>query len=294
MIRYTPSRPENSGGITGTLGMHAWGPGIVGTELDVLISQGAVVSRAYSVRKLRTAYAGQCCRLRGNGTGSPEADIPFTTAGALDKTAVATLTANGGGTAAYWRTFYDQSGQGVHASQTNTANQVKYGESEFATGGLGGGIQDGCWLDFPWGGNATPFAVWAVCSIKTVTMARYLMGGFSTYGLYISPPNRYLAQNWGTAQMSTAAIKGKWNVLGVCNGASSTLLAAGNQVALGNAGTINISSTWRIGAGSSITIQNWFGDGQAITELIAFTCDPTGLPGWPAFVAATKSYFGTI
>lgn len=293
MIYYTPSRPGNSGGITGTLGLNAWSAGVSGTELDVLISQGAVVRRAYSVRKLRTDYAGQCCRLRGDGTGAPEADIPFTSTGALDKSLVAALIANGGGSAAYWKTFYDQSVNGVNATQANTANQVKYGEADFATGGLGGGAQSSCWMDFSWGGNATPFAVWAVCSIKTVTMARYLMGGYGNLGLYIAQPSRSLAQNWGTVQLG-AVIKGKFNVLGVCNGSSSTLWVAGIQTTLGNAGTTNPSLTWRIGGGTSQTLQNWFGDNQAITEMIMFANDPTSLAGWQTFVASAKSYFGTI
>lgn len=84
--------------------------------LDVLNS-----SAAYSLRKLRTAYAGNAIRVR-RSSDNTEANIGFTANGDLDTVA---LLAFVGGSNAFVTTWYDQSGNGRHATQTTAANQPK-------------------------------------------------------------------------------------------------------------------------------------------------------------------------
>lgn len=295
MIGYTPLPAGQSGGITGALGMNAWSAGAV-VDLDTLISQGAVVKAAYSARKLRQGFAGQCCKLRGNGTGTPEADIPFTN-GALDKSAVAALIASGGGTTAYWKTWYEQSGNGVDATQNTSANQVNYSETVFSTGGVGGAAQSNCWLESIDGALLmAPFAIWAVCCTGTyaglIELAYFGLNGVSRN----SSPQRRLIQNWGVSfnSAATGLITTKLNLLAVSNGASSTSWVNGVLKLTGDAGSNSPSGAMRIGASSNLPPNSWFaGAGASIAEIIVFGSDPSALPGWAGFVAGSKSYFGT-
>ena len=83
---------------------------------------------AYSVRLLDKDYAGSCIRVR-RASDNTEQDIGFTLAGDLDTGA---LTSFCTGTDGFVRTWYDQSGNANHATQTTTANQPKIYDS--ATG----------------------------------------------------------------------------------------------------------------------------------------------------------------
>lgn len=272
------------------------GPGGFVGALDTLISQGAVAKAAYSVRKLRAEYAGQCSKLRGNGTGTPEADIPFR-GGAQDKSAVAALIATGGGTAAYWKTWYDQSGNGADATQNTSANQVNYSEAVFGTGALGGAAQADCWLDAVDGSVlTTPFSIWVVCSGPASSASRELVM-FTGGGLYRQGFTRRLVQEWGATLSSATAVFAttKVTILGVSNGASSKLWLNGSLKVTGDAGSRSVVGPMKIGAGNSLPTNNWSETvGGSITEVVVFNGDPTALAGWAAFVAGAKSFFGTV
>jgi len=73
---------------------------------------------AYSVRKLRTAYTGNCMRVR-NGS-SVELDIGFDSSGNLDESALLTHCGSGDGFVTIW---YDQSGNGYNMVQATTSRQ---------------------------------------------------------------------------------------------------------------------------------------------------------------------------
>lgn len=73
---------------------------------------------AYSVRKLRTAYTGDCMRVR-NGS-SVELDIGFDSSGNLDESALLTHCGGGDGFVTIW---YDQSGNGYNMVQATTSRQ---------------------------------------------------------------------------------------------------------------------------------------------------------------------------
>jgi hypothetical protein len=76
---------------------------------------------AYSVRKLRAAYTGSAIRVRR--TDLTESDIGFTATGNLDTTALLAFTGTGALDNGFITTWYDQSGNGINATQTTAINQ---------------------------------------------------------------------------------------------------------------------------------------------------------------------------
>ena len=80
---------------------------------------------AYSVRLLDKDYAGDCIRVR-RASDNTEQDIGFDGNGDLDTGALASFCT---GTNGFVRTWYDQSGNANHATQTTTANQPKIYDS---------------------------------------------------------------------------------------------------------------------------------------------------------------------
>ena len=88
---------------------------------DLLLdTYGEDVKIAYSVRKLRNAYTGDCMRVR-NGS-SVELDIGFDSNGNLDESALLTHCGSGDGFVTRW---YDQTGNGGYLQQTTTTLQPK-------------------------------------------------------------------------------------------------------------------------------------------------------------------------
>jgi hypothetical protein len=82
--------------------------------LDLYPNAGA----AYSLRKLRTAYAGSAIRVR-RSSDNTEQDIGFVS-GNLDESALTTFCGVGNG---FVTTWYDQSGNANNATQSTAANQ---------------------------------------------------------------------------------------------------------------------------------------------------------------------------
>ena len=80
----------------------------------------ATAARAYSMRKLRTAYAGSAIRVR-RSSDSTEQDIGFVS-GNLDTAALLTFAGAG---SAYVKTWYDQSGNGLDMTQATAAAQPR-------------------------------------------------------------------------------------------------------------------------------------------------------------------------
>ena len=76
---------------------------------------------AYSLRKLRGAYAGSSIRVRR--TDLTEADIGFNALGDLDTLALLNFTGTGALDNGFVTTWYDQSGNAINATQTTALNQ---------------------------------------------------------------------------------------------------------------------------------------------------------------------------
>ena len=85
--------------------------------LDSLPSAAA----AYSVRRLRAAYAGPLLRVR-RSTDDTEQDIGFTIGGNLDKAKLANFC---GAASCFVRTWYDQSASGRNLARTTAAGQPR-------------------------------------------------------------------------------------------------------------------------------------------------------------------------
>ena len=74
---------------------------------------------AYSLRKLRAAYTGNAIRVR-RSSDNTETNIGFTALGNLDESALTTFCS---GTNGFVTTWYDQSGNGLNATQSTAINQ---------------------------------------------------------------------------------------------------------------------------------------------------------------------------
>jgi hypothetical protein len=81
-----------------------------------ILDSFATPTGAYSFRRLKTAYTGPAIRLR-RASNNAELDIGFTAGGDLDVPAATTHCA---ATSCFVVTWYDQSGDGHHATQTAT------------------------------------------------------------------------------------------------------------------------------------------------------------------------------
>jgi hypothetical protein len=76
-------------------------------------------SAAYSVRLLKSDYTGNAIRVR-RSSDNTESNIGFTALGNLDESALTTFCS---GTNGFVTTWYDQSGNGINATQTTAVNQ---------------------------------------------------------------------------------------------------------------------------------------------------------------------------
>lgn len=74
---------------------------------------------AYSLRKLRTLYTGSAIRVR-RSSDNTEQDIGFNVSGNLDTSSLTSFCGSGNG---FVTTWYDQSGNGINATQTTAASQ---------------------------------------------------------------------------------------------------------------------------------------------------------------------------
>ncbi len=131
--------------------------------LDSLPTPGA----AYSVRRLRSAYAGPLIRVR-RSSDNTELDISASGTGCGDLDTAALLAFVGAGNG-FIRTWYDQSGNGLNITQTTNGNQpriVSAGTVDTITGGKPG-VR---WLGTPNAQALTAAAPFASSSELTVNM----------------------------------------------------------------------------------------------------------------------------
>jgi hypothetical protein len=266
--------------------------------LDALVAQGATLHYAGSVRRLLSSYAGSSIRLRGNGAGSPEADIPFLANGDNDLTAAAAAAAAAGGTAAFGKVWYDQT-ETLDATQASEANQMVFSTSVEAKGGFGDGTADaGVWFDLNLGTIPVPSFLLFVVNAGLSASARILIGTSVTNTNRICRlSGQAMGQNWGVLLSGTAGevAQGKHSLGFLVNDAASQNLLDGTSILTGDADNSQLDmSGGRIGAASSITT-NWLNNaGNSLSEVIVFGSDPTGLTGWADFIAAQKTYFGVL
>jgi len=97
--------------------------------VPLLLDTYSGAAGAYSVRKLRTEWTGSCIRVRED-IGETEADIGFDTDGNLDTQAIADHCGDADGYIVSW---YDQSGNDRHLTQSTASQQPKIYEGSTAT-----------------------------------------------------------------------------------------------------------------------------------------------------------------
>jgi hypothetical protein len=275
----------------------SYGASFVG-PLDALVAQGATLLYAGSVRRLLSSYGGSLLRLRGNGTGSPEADISPLTDGDLDLTAAAAIAAQSGGTAAFFRTWHDQTGH-LDAVQTTEANQMQFSTVLQAKGAAGAGAQaSNVFLNLNLGTLPTPCYF-----LFAATMGLDRGNSASLFGVASSTANRRcqvltggtLIQNWGTSLSTLAMVPLGPCQLGFLNNGAGTShnLINGSVEATGSTGGTQLDcSGGRIGSTSSFGT-NWLSwQDNSLSEVIIFSSDPTGLVGWSSFLSNQRAYFG--
>ena len=262
--------------------------------LDTLVSQGATFLYAASSQRLLTSYTGNACRLQGNGTGSPEADIGFLSNGDIDLAAAAAIAAQDGGTEAFGVTWYDQLGV-RNAIQATAASRMPFSTALNAQGGWGNGVASQSWFNLNLGTLPFPFYVSAVVKTVTAATSRHILGTSATSAnRWMRTNSGAMAQSWGTSMTGTALeVSDGLHVLGfLSNGASSKHFLDGSLLLTADSGgTSDNMVGGRIGAVSAGSSAYLNTAGNAILEMVIFAADPTGLAGWSAFQAGQLSRF---
>lgn len=100
-------------------GVQVFQPRVTSAAASGILDGISNVAAAYSLRKLRSAYAGSAVRVR-RSSDSTEQDIGFDGTGEFDSAAFSAFV--GGGTG-YVKTWYDQGVSGRDATQTTTTKQ---------------------------------------------------------------------------------------------------------------------------------------------------------------------------
>ncbi|WP_428029269.1 arabinofuranosidase catalytic domain-containing protein [Ancylobacter sp.] len=144
-----------------------WGGRAARRPLDIFAGQ---LYAAYGLRRLLSAYAGPCVRVRRAADGA-EADIGFTATGALDTAALLAFAGAGSAFATVW---YDQAGAARDASQPTGAAQprlVTAGVLDVGPNGLPAAAFAGAhYMDVPSAAGflrSIPVATYAVISRAT-------------------------------------------------------------------------------------------------------------------------------
>jgi hypothetical protein len=106
-------------GTIGRIGRADYSAARGGLPLPILDQLGITAAGAYSLRRVRSAYTGNAIRVR-RSPDNAEANIGFTPSGDLDTAALLTHVGSGNG---FVTTWYDQSGNGRNAAQTDPTFQ---------------------------------------------------------------------------------------------------------------------------------------------------------------------------
>lgn len=260
-----------------------------GGDGGLLLDGLSNVACAYSTRKLRTAYSGSAIRVR-RSSDSAEQDIGFS-GNELDTVSLASFVGANNGLVTTW---YDQSGNGVNATQSTPGDQPP-----LVASGTNYTINSKPSLRWT-GGNqrlafsstqAIPVSVYMVARFNSYVAGAHLLdgsgisprmllgyGGSTNYQMY----NGGSAANGGTTDTTTAHC-----LVGVFNNASSSLsIDGGSNVISGSIGTQGRGATI-IGAGYVSTGFNGW-----IPELVCFNDAISGTDASTCRSSA-QSYWGT-
>lgn len=273
--------------------------GVGGPLAPSLALDGLSPTGAWSVRKLRTAYAGACLRVR-RSSDNTESDIGFSS-NELDTSALLSFVGAGDGFVVRW---YDQSGNSRDLPQTTSTQQPKI----VASGALVLGPGSKPTLDFD-GSNdvlqssiaisnlitASAYAAHAVfCPDTLPTTGSGAMfgpfifaGGANRYFAYAAWNSSVAVYNWdgNNDTLANAATAGT-NYLGQCRHEGGSLynqLNSGSEQSLASGNTSVLTDSFQVGGGSIVY------DGK-ISEVVTFSAVPDS-GSRAALAANTSSYF---
>lgn len=214
------------------------GPGVTAVTAPVLDGLVASAAAAYSVRKLRAAYAGSAVRVR-RSSDNAEADIGFS-GNDLDTAALLSHVGAGDGFVVTW---YDQSGNARHVTQATQSRQPRIA--------LAGAVETGPNsrpVVRTLGAQALAVASWATVNqpftrnyvISNATGAHLINSdnGTPNTGEYFPSANT-LAMYAGTAGQPSASLGSAESAVftSLYNGASSQLSKNGTLGSASNPGT---------------------------------------------------------
>jgi hypothetical protein len=232
---------------------------------------------AFSLRKLRTAYTGDCIEVY-NGTSY--ADIGFNTSNVLDSTALATHCGSNDG---FVSKIYDQSGNNYDVNQTTPNNMAKIydgaSQSVIVENGkpqLQGSSQSanaGGGVFYESSGNSndyTDVSIFIVSQKSTTSSSDHnLLMAWRSGGNPNSQNGRYQTQGGNSG---TAGVGSNLHIDGVANSATqkntfSSALGAGNRIISSNQTGASLGgNTFTLGNSSTKSMQH-------LQEIVIFDAD---------------------
>lgn len=243
-----------------------------------LDSVSATAAAAYSVRRVRAAWAGSCVRVR-RSSDNVEADIGFDAEGWLDQAALA---AHVGSSSGFVVTWYDQTGNARHLTHATASRQPRIVNA--GTVDVAGRYNRPC-LRHDGTGNQLVTSTFSLAQANTVVMAAYIDSWPASAHLWntaagIGTNNVTMWSNSGTLSIFAGTIANTGtlvaNLLGavhslisVFNGASSaTRVNDTDQTGLsvGAASISGLTSNGYLSAGSPV-----LGVANRVMEFMAFT-----------------------
>ena len=217
----------------------------------------AVVAAAYSLRRLYASYTGAAIRVRRSSDGA-QADIGFMANGDLDTVALLVFVGLGSGFITIW---YDQSGNGCHATQATAANQpriVTSGTIETRNGKPVVTFSSNT-LIIDTGGIPQPYNIFLVGQSNSNSVPFFFDGTTSGNRVAMGHNANNVVADIGRAHMgsgyigsgsdffmapsgSSFAYNAPGILVGEFNGINSKMFANGSTVANGNGGSTAIQS----------------------------------------------------
>jgi hypothetical protein len=240
-------------------------------------------SVAYSLRKLRTAYTGNCIRVRR--TDLTEQDIGFNSSGQLDTVALLSFVGTGALNNGFVTTWYDQSTNGNNSTQATAVSQPR-----IVNGGVIEAVNGKSALNWTNGLNQRltvnftnipqPISFFSVSKLSAASVinASVLFDSFNL--------NQFVFYNKGTVESPINNLSFAAGVLtnfglsntnqnnynAIINGANSTLYQSNNVVsAQFNSGVNNLSglSVGNVRGNPNVIVGGYDWSGQ-IQELIIY------------------------
>jgi len=228
---------------------------------------------AYSVRKLRTAYAGSAFRVRRDSDDT-EQDIGFDTDGNLDESALTTFVGANNGFIVTW---YDQTTNGNNATNASSNRQMRVVTSgtveKIGTKVAPDAVNSRTYYETSSIISVTPPQTTVAVIKPDATSGNFPFIGENQSGTYKFGGHNDRLFLHGGSQISTsdgAIAQAHMIAVGLCNGASSEIRANGSQEATGNT------------SGSAYSINAVFGPFNSssnmkgpMQEILIYTADKT-------------------